>query len=90
MPTFVFRSDDGRLLPAHEAPLPRTIAEAKCEAVKIAGRIMCDEAESFWEKKELSLTVTDETGLTLFQLLVVGVEAAAAGASNGRNVNSAR
>ncbi|HZG45048.1 MAG TPA: hypothetical protein VEZ41_02105 [Allosphingosinicella sp.] len=64
-------------MPDHEGKAPGDLAEAKCEAVKLAGRMMCNDADSFWDKKELSLAVTDVTGLTLFQLLIIGTEAAA-------------
>ena len=56
----------------------KDLTEAKCEAVKFAGRAICDAAGEFWDRKEWSLTVTDETGLILFQLDVNGTEAPAA------------
>jgi hypothetical protein len=79
MPTYFFRVDEPNPRLAGEGALLRDMAEAKCEAVKLAGQILCDEAATFWDRRELSLTVTDESGLTLFQLLVIGTEAAAAG-----------
>jgi len=53
-----------------------TLAEAKCEAVKLAGTLICDTASHFWDRSDWKLTVTDEVGLTLFCLLFVGIEAA--------------
>jgi hypothetical protein len=50
---------------------------AKCEAVRFTGEALCDEADAFWDRAEWCLTVTDETGLALFQLLLLGTEAPA-------------
>lgn len=55
-----------------------TIARAKCEAVRYAGQLICDQAEDFWDAREFTLTVSDESGLTLFSLVLVGTEAPAA------------
>ena len=54
-----------------------SIAAAKCEAVRYAGRLICDEAERFWEAAEFMLTATDERGLVLFSLTLSGIEAPA-------------
>ena len=54
-----------------------TLAEAKCEAVKLAGHAICDEAGTFWDKREWNMTVTDSDGLALFSLTFFGTEAAA-------------
>ena len=51
------------------------LAAAKCEATKMAGRIICDDADTFWDRAEWSLTVADKNGLTLFQLQFIGIEA---------------
>jgi len=50
------------------------LAEAKCEAVKFTGNLICEAAGTFWDKQECTLTVTDDAGLTLFRLQVVGTE----------------
>jgi hypothetical protein len=54
-----------------------TIGRAKCEAVAYAGRLLCDAAEHFWDSGDFELTVTDERGLILFSMRVVGTEAPA-------------
>lgn len=54
-----------------------TLAQAKCEAVKAAGEILCEESSAFWDSKEWGMTVTDAKGLTLFSLSFVGTEAPA-------------
>ena len=52
-----------------------TVADAKCEAIKLAGKTICDDADVFWERLEWGMTVCDGSGLTLFQLEIVGTEA---------------
>jgi hypothetical protein len=54
-----------------------SIAEAKCEAVRYAGRLICDHAGEFWNSSDWNMTVTDECGLTLFTLRLVGTESPA-------------
>jgi hypothetical protein len=50
---------------------------AKCAAVKYAGQLLADVAEHFWDHADFDLTVTDERGLILFSMRVVGIEAPA-------------
>ena len=51
------------------------IATAKCEAVRYAGRLICEEADRFWDKADFTMTVTDEGGLVLFSMILSGVDA---------------
>ena len=48
---------------------------AKHEAVRYLGNILSSEAARFWDSADLVLTVSDETGLTLFELHVSVTEA---------------
>ena len=54
-----------------------TIHEAKCQAVVYAGEMLRDAAEKFWDTADFELTVTDEKGLILFSMRVLGTEAPA-------------
>ena len=54
-----------------------SIIEAKCEAARYAGRLLCEEASQFWENASFTMTVTDTTGLTLFMLTISGIDAPA-------------
>jgi hypothetical protein len=54
-----------------------SVHEAKCQAVAYAGRLLCDVAEKFWDNADFKLTVTDESGLILFTMNVIGTEAPA-------------
>lgn len=51
------------------------LVAAKCEATKMAGQIICDEARTFWNTAEWVLSVTDANSLTQFQLQFVGTDA---------------
>lgn len=73
MPRFTFNVAGG---PASEVELP-SLADAKCEAVRFAGRMICDRADSFWDAKEFQLTVSDDTGLVLFTLNLIATPAPA-------------
>jgi D-lyxose ketol-isomerase len=70
---FKIEGDEGR---GTKANLD-TLAEAKCEAVKLAGKCIFDQASTFWHVGDFTLTVTNERGLTLFTLRLYGTEAPA-------------
>jgi hypothetical protein len=74
MPRYYFDIDDGS---TPDGIVLKNIAEAKCEAVKLAGHVICEAAGEFWDRAEWNLTVTGEDGLTLFTLHLIGVESAA-------------
>jgi hypothetical protein len=77
MPRYYFNVDDDNSTLDTEGSEIETLAKAKCEAVKMAGRIICDAAGKFWDRAEWSMTVTDGAGLTLFTLDFMGTEAPA-------------
>jgi hypothetical protein len=77
MPRFFFNITD--CSPDSDGHDLESVAVAKCEAAKMLGKILCDDAEGFWDQAAWTMTVTDENGLTLFQLHVMGAEAAAIG-----------
>jgi hypothetical protein len=52
-----------------------SLAAAKCEAARYAGRLLCDDADKFWSSAQFDLTVSDEQGLSLFSISIHGVEA---------------
>ena len=75
MPLYYFHVQDGISVPDMEGMEIETLAQVKCEAVKLAGRIFCVAAADFWERAEWSMTVTDNTGLTVCALHFLGIEA---------------
>jgi hypothetical protein len=72
MRRYYFHTDSQRDL--NGAYLP-SLADAKCEAMAVAGRMMCDQTATFWDAAEWCLTVSDQDNLTLFQLNIIGTDA---------------
>jgi uncharacterized protein DUF6894 len=81
MPMFHFHTDDLHDDDGHVLP---NVNSAKCEAIKLAAQMICDQADDFWDRAEWSMTVTDERGLTLFQLQVIGTESPAIDGASAR------
>jgi hypothetical protein len=75
MPRYFFHIDDGATAQDDEGAELDDVAAAKCVAVRLAGQMICDGADRFWDREEWKLTATDSDGLTLFCLHVVGVDA---------------
>jgi hypothetical protein len=74
MARFIFKVDG--CADHKEIDLP-DLAAAKCEALRYASNMVCDQQERFWNAREFQLTVTDQTGLALFALTISGIEAPA-------------
>ena len=74
MPIFVFHVESHSTEERVDLP---SVATAKCEAVRYAGKLICDEAEKFWDSAEFNMTVSDESGLSLFTLDFRGLESPA-------------
>jgi hypothetical protein len=87
MPRYFFHIEDGASTPDDEGTELEDLAVAKCEAVKLAGQVMCDAAGDFWEKEEWKLTATDEHGLVLFCLQFVATESPATSSWASRKQN---
>ena len=81
MPKFHFHLDDERDEQGLYLP---DLAAAKCEALEFAARHICDAANAFWDREEWTLTVTNERGLTLLQLQIVGTQSAAMSSKGAR------
>ena len=78
MPQFSFQVDGSPELLKVDL---ENLAEVKCEAVRYAGRLLCDRASEFWDDGDFMMTVSDEHGLTLFTLSFNATEAPAIRAS---------
>ena len=83
MPKFHFHLDDQRDEQGIELP---DLAAAKCEALEFAARHICDAANAFWDTEEWTLSVTNERGLTLLQLQIVGTQSAATSSRVSRDL----
>ena len=79
MPRFFFHIEYDGLAHDDEGTELADLPIAKCEAVKLAGQMICDAAGGFWDKDEWKLSATNEEGMTLFSLHFIGVDAPAAG-----------
>ena len=76
MPRYFFNVSDSTTRDSEGTEL-ESITEAKCEAVKMAGNIICEAAIDFWDTQEWSMTVSNSAGLVLFSLMFIGNEAPA-------------
>ena len=74
MPLYHFNIDGSVEGPDRDGTELDSLEVAKCEAIKLAGQVICESAGRFWDRAEWSMTVTDERGLALFTLHVVGTE----------------
>lgn len=54
-----------------------SVIEAKCEAARFAGQLLCEAASKFWAAAEFHLRVSDERDLTLFTLSITSTDAPA-------------
>jgi hypothetical protein len=77
MPRYFFNVDDGDSSQDDEGADLTDLAAAKCAAVRMAGQMICDGADGFWDREEWKMTVANEAGLTLFCLHFVGIDAPA-------------
>lgn len=74
---YYFQVDDGSGIADDLGMELSSLTDAKCEAVRYAGRLICDHAGKFWHSGDWAMTVTDEKGLALFTLRLSGTEAPA-------------
>ena len=74
---FYFRIEGDAAHDETEAVELDSVAEAQCEAVRFAGRVICDRAGEFWNSGDWKMTVTDHNGLSLFTLQLIGTESPA-------------
>ena len=51
------------------------ISDAKCEAMTLAKRAVCNKPDRFQENSNWELNVTDNKGATMFQLQITGSDA---------------
>jgi Tfp pilus assembly ATPase PilU len=77
VPRYFFHADDGTPDRDEEGTELDDLAAAKCHAVKYASDLICDGTTDFWGNMDWRMSVSDQTGLTLFDLHIVGTEAAA-------------
>ena len=77
-----FNVNDGQAYPHKLGMECASLQDARVEAVQRIGRLLAEQAARFWTGDEWSMEVTDQTGLTLFTLVLI--------ASNSPAVNGRR
>jgi len=77
MPKYFFHIHDGLSFPDEEGTDLTDLAAARLEAAQLAGQMMKDDSQAFWNGEDWSVQVTDEASMTLFTLHFMSVQAAA-------------
>ncbi len=54
------------------------LAAVKCEAAKVAASFVVAAADDVWQRREWTVTVTDDLGVKVLELSIVGTEKPAA------------
>lgn len=85
MSRFFFNQINGEFKKDDEGLEFASLEDARTEAVRYAGEVLCHQPGVVWQGEDFRVEVTDESQLLLFTLIVVGVDAPSA----GRSVNSA-
>ena len=75
MPRYFFNMLAGEATSDDEGAELADIEAARIEAMCFTGQMLRDDPRSFWQHPEWQLTVTDETGLSLFSIHVLAVDA---------------
>lgn len=76
VPRYYFHVKDGQDYPDLQGTVLAGPEEARREAVRFSGDLLCHGDPTFWSGTEWSMHVTDGSGKTIFTLLFVAREAA--------------
>ena len=87
MPRYHFNVYDGHSTPDADGTDLTSAPHARLEAVRLAGRILSDEAKHVMLADEWRMEVTDPTGLIVFRIDVLLRESAAIGEQCAREAN---
>ncbi len=68
MPRYFFHVIDGRDIIDHEGTELSGLREARTEAIRLAGAILRDEGDKFWNGEEWHMNVTDAAGHSVLKL----------------------
>lgn len=78
MPRYYFHVDDGdTATPDIEGVDLPGLADARVQAATAVGELLRDRPEAFWDARDWTLKVEDQSGLVLFSILVSAVAAPA-------------
>jgi hypothetical protein len=79
MSRYYFNTEDGLSVPDAEGVELPGVAEAQVEAMKLVGEMLREHAREFWNTQSFTVTVKDNTGLTLFTIVTEAIRAPALG-----------
>jgi len=82
---FFFHAEDGESFPDTQGTELSGPEAARVEAVRIAAQLLERDPEEFWRDRALRVVCSDDVGLTLFSIEVLGVLAAASPAASSRS-----
>ncbi len=68
MPHYFFHVIDGRNIIDDEGSELAGLKEARVEAIQLAGAILRDEGDEFWNGEEWRMNVTDASGQSVLKL----------------------
>ncbi|MFL5530429.1 MAG: DUF6894 family protein [Gemmatimonadales bacterium] len=68
MPRYFFNVIDGRSIIDNQGSELAGLKEARVEAIQLAGAILRDEGDTFWNGQEWHLDVTDASGQSVLKL----------------------
>jgi hypothetical protein len=68
MPRYFFHVIDGRDIIDHEGTELSGLREARTEAIRLAGAILRDECDKFWNGTEWHMNVADAAGHSVLKL----------------------
>jgi hypothetical protein len=68
MPRYFFHVIDGRDIIDREGTEFPNLRHARAEAIRLAGAILRDEGDAFWNGEEWHMNVTDLTGQSVLKL----------------------
>jgi GTP-dependent phosphoenolpyruvate carboxykinase len=68
MPRYFFNVIDGRSIIDNQGSELAGLKEARVEAIQLAGAILRDEGDTFWNGEEWHMHVTDASGQSVLKL----------------------
>jgi hypothetical protein len=68
MPRYFFHVIDGHDIIDNEGSEMSSLKEARTEAIRLAGSILRDEGDTFWNGTEWHMNVTDAAGQSVLKL----------------------
>jgi hypothetical protein len=68
MPRYHFNTEDGRFVADRDGVDLVDLEAARIEAVRLLGRVLCDNPDIYWEHEHFAIIVTDDAREPLFAI----------------------